>query len=146
MSATRVALLLVVIALLSVTASMAQTVTGFKTSEKTTGMTKQCFYDALGSVHTRTVSAVSLCPLSIQVEAVPRPTPNTRATTPARTPRTIVPAPRPERATVTAFKTGERTTGLTKQCFYDALGSAYTETVSSVSLCPLSIKVRPGGF
>ena len=42
----------------------------------------------------------------------------------------------------TAFKTGERTTGMTKQCFYDALGSAYTRTVGSVELCPLTIQVR----
>ena len=44
--------------------------------------------------------------------------------------------------TVTAFKTGEKTTGMTKQCFYDGLGSQYTKTISSVSLCPLTIKVR----
>ena len=44
--------------------------------------------------------------------------------------------------TVTAFKTGERTTGMTKQCFYDALGSAYTRTIGAVELCPLSIQVR----
>ena len=44
--------------------------------------------------------------------------------------------------TVTAFNTGEETTGMTKQCFYDALGSAYTRTISSIALCPLSIKVR----
>ena len=31
---------------------------------------------------------------------------------------------------------------MTKQCFYDALGSAYTRTISSIALCPLSIKVR----
>lgn len=45
--------------------------------------------------------------------------------------------------TVTAFKTGEQTTGMTKQCFYQALGNAYTRTVRSTELCPLSIKVRP---
>ena len=44
--------------------------------------------------------------------------------------------------TVTAFNTGEETTGMTKQCFYDALGSAYTRTISSIELCPLSIQVR----
>ncbi len=44
--------------------------------------------------------------------------------------------------TVTAFKTGERTTGMTKQCFYDALGSAYTRTIGSIDLCPLTIQVR----
>ena len=48
--------------------------------------------------------------------------------------------------TVMGFKTGEKTTGMAKQCFYSALGSAYTETVSSVALCPLSIKVNPGGL
>ena len=47
--------------------------------------------------------------------------------------------------TVTAFKTGERTTGMTKQCFYDALGSEYTRTVKSYAICPISIKVRSGG-
>ena len=43
--------------------------------------------------------------------------------------------------TITAYKTGERTTGQTKQCYYDGLGSEYTRTVSSVELCPLSIQV-----
>src|SRR5450759_611645 len=42
---------------------------------------------------------------------------------------------------MTAFKTGEQTTGMTKQCFYDALGSAYTRTVSSIDLCPLTVQV-----
>ncbi len=27
--------------------------------------------------------------------------------------------------TITAYKTGERTTGQTKQCYYDGLGSEY---------------------
>lgn len=145
MSGIRIALFVVSL-VLSASTSMAQTVTGFKTSETTTGMTKQCFYNALGSVHTRTVSSVSLCPLSIQVESIPKPTPTTRATTPAPTRPLTSPAPRPAPATITAFKTSERTTGMTKQCFYNGLGSVYTETVSSVSLCPLSIKVRPGGL
>jgi hypothetical protein len=47
--------------------------------------------------------------------------------------------------TVTAFKTGEQTTGMTKQCFYEALGSVYTRTINSVALCPLSIQVTLGG-
>jgi hypothetical protein len=45
-------------------------------------------------------------------------------------------------STVTAFLTGEQTTGTTKQCYYDALGSRHTQTVSSVALCPLTIQVR----
>ena len=113
----------------------AQTVTAFKTGEQTTGMTKQCFYSALGNTHTRTVSSVALCPLSIQapmnpaVRAAPavRPAP-VRPTTPAPT-------------TTTGFKTGEQTTGMTKQCFYNALGNTHILTVSSVTLCPLNVQV-----
>ena len=42
----------------------------------------------------------------------------------------------------TAFKTGERTTGMTKQCFYDYIGNGYTRTIRAIELCPLSIQVR----
>ena len=42
----------------------------------------------------------------------------------------------------TAFLTGEQVTGMTKQCFYDYLGSTYTRTVPSYALCPLTIEVR----
>ena len=41
----------------------------------------------------------------------------------------------------TAFKTGERVTGMTKQCYYSFAGSQYTKTVKAHELCPLSIKV-----
>lgn len=44
--------------------------------------------------------------------------------------------------TVTAFKTGERVTGTTKQCYYSFGGSQYTRTVQAYQLCPLSIQVR----
>jgi hypothetical protein len=111
----------------------AQTVTGFKTGEQVTGMTKQCFYNALGSTHTLTLSSVAICPVTIQVASSPRP--------PA--PTTPPPPPRPQ--TVTAFLKGEQVTGMTKQCFYDGLGSGYTRTIRSVDLCPLSIQVRIGG-
>jgi len=42
---------------------------------------------------------------------------------------------------VIAFLVGEYTTGMTKQCIYDGLGNQYTITISSVSLCPLTIDV-----
>jgi hypothetical protein len=114
----------------------AQTVTAFKTGEQTTGMTKQCFYSALGNRHTRTVSSVALCPLSIQVpmNAAARAAPAVR---PAPVARPTTPAP----ATTTGFKTGEQTTGMTKQCFYNALGNTHVLTVSSVALCPLNVQV-----
>ena len=115
-------------------ALLGQTVMAFNTGEETTGMTKQCFYNALGNAYTRTVRSIDLCPLSIQVPSVPRQNQSTPT------------APQPPRPmTVMAFKTGERTTGMTKQCFYEALGSAYTRTMSSTALCPLSIQVKPGG-
>lgn len=43
----------------------------------------------------------------------------------------------------TAFFKYERTTGMTKQCVYDYLGSEYTITLSSIDLCPVTIEV-PG--
>ena len=45
-------------------------------------------------------------------------------------------------ATVTAFKTGERVTGNTKQCYYSFGSSRYTVTVRSYELCALSIEVE----
>ena len=108
----------------------AQTVTAFKTGERTTGMTKQCSYHFGSSEYTRTVRNIDLCPFSIQVAIAP-------ATPSAPRP----PAP-PTGGTVTAFRTGERTTGMTKQCYYRFASAEYTRTVQSISLCPLSIQVR----
>ena len=123
----RHALALAMTAMLAVAAELpAQTITAYKTGERTNGQTKQCYYDGLGSEYTRTVSSIALCPLSIQVTTRnPAPTP--------------APAPR---STITAYKTGEETTGSTKQCFYDGLGNRYTKTVQSQQLCPLSITVE----
>lgn len=41
-------------------------ITCFKTGEQTSGMNKICYYDCLGSPAAITISAVSLCPLSIK--------------------------------------------------------------------------------
>jgi hypothetical protein len=41
----------------------------------------------------------------------------------------------------TAFFKYERTTGMTKQCVYDYLGSEYTITLRCIDLCPLTIEV-----
>lgn len=104
----------------------AQTITAFKTGEAVSGMTKQCFYSALGNAYTQTVSSVSLCPLTIQVQA---------------TPPVQQPAPQINWGAGVAFKTGELNTGMTKQCFYNYLGSQRVITISSAALCPLSIPV-----
>ena len=39
----------------------------------------------------------------------------------------------------TCFYKGERTSGMNKICYYDCLGSEAAITISSVSLCPMSI-------
>lgn len=103
----------------------AQTVTAFNTGERTTGTDKQCYYESLGDQHTQTIMAIGLCPLTITLRS-------------AASPATV-----PQPTMITAFKTGERTTGLTKQCFYNGLSSEDTRTIRSVGLCPLSIWVRP---
>ena len=98
----------------------AQTVTAFQTGERVTGATKQCYYSFVGLRYTRTVPSDQLCPMSIQV---PSPAP-----TSVSTQRTV-------------FKTGERRTGETKQCFYRFAGAEYTTTVRWYRLCPRSIKI-----
>jgi len=40
--------------------------TCFKTGEQTSGMNKICYYNCLGSTAAITVSAVQLCPLTIE--------------------------------------------------------------------------------
>ena len=99
----------------------AQTATAFQTGERVTGSTKQCYYSFVGRRYTRTVQSDQLCPGSIQVPY----------TAPAS-----VPTQR------TAFKTGERVTGSTKQCFYTFAGEEYTRTVRWYRLCPRNIPVR----
>lgn len=114
------------------TEAAAQSVTAFKTGERTTGATKQCYYAFGGKEYTRTVESYQLCPLSISVPS----TPTSGSPSPRPTP--------PRASTVTAFKTGENRTGSTKQCFYEFGGKRYTTTVESYELCPLSIQVPSG--
>jgi hypothetical protein len=42
----------------------------------------------------------------------------------------------------TAYLKGEKTTGMTKQCFYDYMGSQYTITIKNYELCPYTIQVN----
>lgn len=130
MSLHRLALVLLM-AVGSPIAAAAQGTTAFYTGEQTTGMTKQCFYDALGNPYTITVSSIKLCPQSIKVQ-----------TNPSRSPSAPSYPEPPRPSTITAFKTGEQTTGMTKQCYYDGLGNTYTKTMRSIDICPNSIQVR----
>lgn len=130
MSFPKLCLVLALVIASSGSTTSAQGTTAFLTGEQTTGTTKQCFYDALGSAHTVTVSSIAICKQTIRVQSNPSRLP----TAPS------IPSV-PTQSYVTAFKTGEQTTGMTKQCFYDGLGNVYTKTVSSVTLCPLTIRV-----
>jgi hypothetical protein len=40
----------------------------------------------------------------------------------------------------TCFKAGEQISGMNKICYYNCMGSTAAITISSVSLCPLSIQ------
>ena len=131
MSIQRALLVLAALAFASTHAMAAQTVTGFKTGEVTTGMTKQCFYNVVGNTYTHTISATEICPLNIQVRPTYAPAPASPTPT------------SPYLRTLTAFKTGELTTGMTKQCFYNALGNGYTYTMHATEICPLHIQVPP---
>lgn len=46
----------------------------------------------------------------------------------------------PKQLAATCFKTGERTSGMNKICYYDCLGSQAAITVGAAELCPLSIR------
>jgi hypothetical protein len=133
----RIALALLVL-VFGAGALRAQTVTALKTGEVTTGMTKQCYYEYAGTRYTQTFRSIDLCPLSIRVRTTPATAPV--STPPARLERDTQRVA-PQRATVTAFKTGEQSTGLTKQCYYTFGSNQYTKTVQSTELCPLSIRV-----
>ena len=103
--------------------AFAQTVTAMKSGEQVTGQTKQCYYSFAGNTYTRTVSTMQFCPQSIQVEEGP-----------SRVQATPVVA--------TAMKSGEETTGNTKQCYYTYMGNTYSKTIPSYQVCPMSIQIQ----
>ena len=104
-----------------------QTTSAIKTGERTTGSTKQCYYQAAGREYTETVASYQVCPATLQVRSpIPPPPPTPAPSSPSGG---------------TAFKTGERQTGSTKECSYEFAGKSYAKTVESYQLCPLSIRV-----
>jgi hypothetical protein len=75
----------------------------------------------------KTLAAIALAAVSLSASSVPP----------------VVPAPeKPIQVAqnVTCFFKSETTSGMNKMCFYDCLGSAAAITISSVQLCPLTIK------
>ena len=117
------------VAIASTATAAAQTQTALKIGELTTGQTKQCIYQALGNEYTTTINVGEICPPRITVSLPATATPS----------MPLPPLTAPEPTTVTAFKTGESTMGETKQCYYEALGNVFTQTVRSNEACPPSI-------
>lgn len=55
-------------------------------------------------------------------------------------PNNISKAPERYEVASTCFNSGEETSGMNKICYYDCLGGTKAITISSVKLCPLSIR------
>lgn len=100
--------------------------TSFLKEQLETSLTKQCIYDYIGSKHVRTVQKYELCP---QTLSIPLGSP-LQATNSSQQSKGY---------SITAFfKREVDTGGMTKQCVYDYLGSAYTLTIQKFELCPLN--------
>ena len=151
--------LLTLTLLLLPTLSMAKT--AFYMSETTEGETKICKYDYLGTTHIRKVGEWDTCPINLQLDSpAAKPVQQTAKSDPwPRAFKASVnegksafssainaskvatqPAQR-SRANVMAFKTGERTTGMTKVCYYKAFATEYAKEIGSLQFCPQTIKV-----
>ena len=58
----------ILLAVLLAATMNAQAGTAFLIAKHVQGMTQMCVYDYLGSVYTITISAVGICPFTIEVE------------------------------------------------------------------------------
>jgi hypothetical protein len=107
-------LILIILSVISV-CSLAGT--GQLTGEQTSGLNKICYYNGVSGSFSKTVSNVSLCPLSADDgKGFSGTTSNT------------------------GFLSGENTSGFNKTCYYNSPRGTFTKTVGSVQLCPQSAK------
>ncbi|NVK25946.1 MAG: hypothetical protein HWE10_13550 [Gammaproteobacteria bacterium] len=91
--------------------------TGQLTGEQTSGLNKICYYNGASGSFSKTVSNVSLCPLS------------------ADDGKGFGGA-----SSNTGFLSGQTTSGLNKTCYYNSPRGTFTKTVGSAQLCPQSAK------
>lgn len=106
---------------------LASAETCFGAGEVSAGMNKICYYDCLGGKASKTVSSVSLCPLSISKGE-------------SRGQSGLGSSGNNDfSGNQTCFKSGEYTSGMNKVCRYDCLGSPAETTISATQLCPLSV-------
>jgi len=135
----KVAFVLSIIGSLS-SVAIAEAATGFLKGETTEGFNKVCYYDVLGDTHTKNVSSVSICPLSISVNRSIQPTLIQKPKSYGSPLGNQIIQPQSFSTKKTGFLSGERSSGFNKICFYDVLGTTYTLNKSSVSICPLTAK------
>jgi len=107
---------------LALAAGGAHAETCMKAGEEKGAMGTVCYYRCSFGETTRNVGAAQLCPLTADASAA-RPS-----------------GSQPSRGGGACLKEGERTSGMTKQCFYDCAGTRKVETVGAAQLCPLSIR------
>lgn len=115
------------IAIVLLFAGAARAETCMKSGEEAGGMGKTCYYQCTFGQTATNIGAAQLCPLTHEAGL---PNASRRSDSDGR-------------AHVgggggACFKQGERTTGMTKQCFYDCTGTSKTVTIGSTELCPLT--------
>ncbi len=111
-----------VAALAAFVATSAAAETCMKTGEQSGAMGTVCYYRCSFGETTENIGPAKLCPLTSQASAtaISRTVPSQRAGT--------------------CMKSGERTTGMSKQCIYDCAGTTKVETVGAAQLCPLTAR------
>lgn len=113
-------------ALLGATLVMAATPapaeTCMKSGEQSGTMGTVCYYRCSFGETTENVGPAKLCPMTSQASA-------------AAISRTV-----PTQRAGSCMKSGERTTGMSKQCIYDCAGTTKVETVGAAQLCPLTTR------
>jgi hypothetical protein len=134
------------IALLLLSAGIAEGRTAFYDGERAGRMRKTCMYsDAYGITYSTFERLYDSCPMTINVDFddadCEKKRPPIVGTVPPSIVNPIVKQP-PVAFTTTAFLTGETETGDTKQCYYDAIGVTYVQTYDWFDLCPFSIQVQ----
>lgn len=110
-------------------AAKADAETCFGSGERSSGMTKICYYKCVGGEASKTIGSTELCPLSIQSAS----TQGQQGLGSSRSNSGFT-------GGQTCFHQGDYVSGMNKICRYDCLGSPVETTISSVSLCPLTVK------
>ncbi len=118
----RAMLLAALAAAVMATAPSARAETCFKSGEEAGALGTVCTYRCSFGETSQNVGPGRMCPAT----APASPTALNRA----------VPAARGG----ACLKTGERVTGMSKQCLYDCAGSPKAETVGAAQLCPLTVR------